>query len=161
MASGIDRRRRSNAPSARCNIKRDAGRTKGDSMQVRRPSLICSNSLWFLLAHQLLYQGAWLCLYFARGQCHLGPDCAYLHRRPTDYDDARLDMMHDVFGRGRHMTDRDDMGGVGSFSRENRTLYIGGLRNARGANIEEDVIKAFAEWGDLEHGMIFFLRLLG
>jgi hypothetical protein len=123
-----DRPKRSNAPSARCNIKRDAGRTKGDSMQ-----------------------GAWLCLYFARGQCHLGPDCAYLHRRPTDYDDARLDMMHDVFGRGRHMTDRDDMGGVGSFSRENRTLYIGGLRNARGGNIEEDVIKAFAEWGDLEH----------
>lgn len=34
-------------------------------------------------------------------------------------------------------TDRDDMGGVGSFNRDNRTLYIGGLiRPKNGANLE-------------------------
>ncbi len=187
---------RSNAPSARCNIKRDAGRTKGDSNT-----------------------GAYLCLYFARGQCHLGGECPFLHRRPSDADEVKLSLTHDVFGRERHLTDRDDMGGVGaylahvfvcvcmrcmcvcmvlrvnvnvacfvvcifkahelsintlrmmcvcvraliahsgiyffvsgSFSRENRTLYIGGLRSVKGVNVEEEIIKTFAEWGDLEYG---------
>ena len=31
----------------------------------------------------------------------------------------------DIFGRERHADDRSDMGGIGSFSRENRTLYVG------------------------------------
>jgi hypothetical protein len=34
----------------------------------------------------------------------------------------------DIFGRERFATDRDDMGGIGTFSRENRTLYIGRVR---------------------------------
>ena len=31
----------------------------------------------------------------------------------------------DIFGRDKHSDYRDDMGGVGSFMRQNRTLYIG------------------------------------
>ena len=33
-------------------------------------------------------------------------------------------------------TDRDDMGGVGNFNRDCRTLYIGGLRRLPGLKLE-------------------------
>jgi hypothetical protein len=122
------RDKRSNAVEARCNIKRDAGRTRGDSMP-----------------------GAYICIFFSRGACYLGEECTFLHRRPTDEDENRVDLMHDVFGRERHKTDRDDMGGVGSFNRDNRTLYVGGLKTNAGVNLEEQIIKHFAEWGDLEY----------
>lgn len=42
------------------------------------------------------------------------------------------------------------MGGVGSFSRENRTLYVGGLRRVRGVDLEDLVRRNFVEWGKLE-----------
>ena len=32
---------------------------------------------------------------------------------PTPEDEKRLDLLHDIFGRERHATDRDDMRGVG------------------------------------------------
>lgn len=32
--------------------------------------------------------------------------------------------MHDVFGRERHRENREDMSGVGSFSKDQRTLYV-------------------------------------
>jgi len=41
------------------------------------------------------------------------------------------------------------MGGVGSFSRDNKTLYISGLK--RTANLEESVTSHFAEWGELTY----------
>lgn len=50
------------------------------------------------------------------------------HRFPSAAIEARLPLTHDVFGRERHVSDRDDMGGVGCLSRPGKTLYIGGLQ---------------------------------
>lgn len=54
----------------------------------------------------------------------------------------------DVFGREKHSDYRDDMGGVGSFGRQNRTLYIGKLHSGNG--MENVLVKHFDEWGDIE-----------
>ncbi|GMF70166.1 unnamed protein product [Aspergillus oryzae] len=43
---------------------------------------------------------------------------------------------------------RDDMGGVGSFMRQNRTLYVGRIHVTD--DIEEVVARHFAEWGEIE-----------
>jgi RNA recognition motif-containing protein len=52
----------------------------------------------------------------------------------SDEDEQKLSTTKDVFGRDRHLTDREDMGGVGSFSRENTTLYVGGLTAGAGGH---------------------------
>ncbi len=44
------------------------------------------------------------------------------------------------------------MGGVGTFSRENRTLYVGGVRRVKGVDLHELVVRNFVEWGELEAG---------
>lgn len=75
----------------------------------------------------------------------------------------------DIFGREKHGTYRDDMGGVGSMHRVNRTLYVGRIsedtsmsfRSAGGAksNVDPDgenspmakiVRRHFSEWGEIE-----------
>lgn len=43
---------------------------------------------------------------------------------------------------------RDDMGGVGSFTRQNRTLYIGRLKETKGT--EHILEKHFEEFGEIE-----------
>lgn len=46
---------------------------------------------------------------------------------------------------------RDDMGGVGSFSRQNRTLYVGRIKETGpGPDTEQIVIRHFKEWGEIE-----------
>lgn len=109
----------------RCKIATDAGYTRADGGN-----------------------NAYCCLYFARGCCPYGSECSYLHRLPppqSTLPDASLD----VFGREKHSDYRDDMGGVGSFSRQNRTLYIGRLREIS-KNTEELVESNFQEWGEIE-----------
>ena len=54
----------------------------------------------------------------------------------------------DVFGRDKHSDYRDDMGGVGSFMRQNRTIYVGRIHVTD--DIEEIVARHFAEWGQIE-----------
>ncbi|KAJ9114077.1 hypothetical protein QFC22_005897 [Naganishia vaughanmartiniae] len=45
---------------------------------------------------------------------------------------------------------QDDMGGVGSFGRQNRTLYVGKMREgATKADTEEIVRRHFGEWGEI------------
>ncbi|KAG0150484.1 hypothetical protein CROQUDRAFT_58187 [Cronartium quercuum f. sp. fusiforme G11] len=108
----------------RCKISLDAGYTRADE----------SNN-------------SYCCLYFARGCCPLGRECSFLHRLPppqSQLPDASLD----AFGREKHSDYRDDMGGVGSFSRQNRTLYIGRIKEVK--NIEELVEKHFQEWGEID-----------
>jgi RNA recognition motif-containing protein len=58
----------------------------------------------------------------------------------------------DCFGRDKHADYRDDMGGVGSFQRQNRTIYIGRIHVTD--DIEEIVSRHFAEWGQIERGML-------
>jgi hypothetical protein len=121
-------------PGTRCNILTDAGKTKAA-------------------------KGSPFCIYFAHGRCALGSECTFLHRIPTPEDEARLDLAHDIFGRERFSTDREDMGGVGSFSRENRTLYIGGLKNLRGVDaLEQSVRKHFQEWGPIEYVRVIITK---
>ncbi|KAF1792971.1 Torus domain [Phytophthora cactorum] len=82
-------------------------------------------------------------------------ECSYYHRLPSAADETRIGMMHDCFGRERHATDRDDMSGVGNFTRNSRTLYVGGLKTASGHEAlkqQQDALwKQFGEWGEVEN----------
>ena len=92
----------------RCHPERDAGWTKATLTS--------------------LTERAAFCIHFARGGCAKGSECTYHHRIPTAEDDGALDTSRDVFGRERHASHRDDMGGVGSMMSNCRTLYVGGLK---------------------------------
>ena len=59
-----------------------------------------------------------------------------------------MDLAHDVFGRERHRSHRDDMGGTGSIEKGCKTLYVGGLSSR--SNIEEILWQEFSEWGEIE-----------
>lgn len=51
------------------------------------------------------------------------------------------------------------MGGVGSFQRQNRTLYIGRIKETgTGPETEEVVRRHFKEWGEIEKSAFFFMR---
>ncbi|KEF61110.1 uncharacterized protein A1O9_02675 [Exophiala aquamarina CBS 119918] len=110
------------APS-RCNIRNDSGWTAADKTP-----------------------GSFFCLFFARGLCPKGHECQYLHRLPTVFDVFNPNI--DCFGRDKHSDYRDDMGGVGSFTRQNRTLYVGRIHVTD--DIEEVVARHFQEWGEIE-----------
>lgn len=111
----------------RCNISKDSGYTKADKVP-----------------------GSYFCLFFARGQCPRGQECEYLHRLPavTDLFNPNVD----CFGRDKHSDYRDDMGGVGSFMRQNHTLYVGRIHVSD--DIEEVVARHFAEWGQIERSTV-------
>ncbi|OXV12080.1 hypothetical protein Egran_00159 [Elaphomyces granulatus] len=110
------------APS-RCNIAKDSGYTRADKVA-----------------------GSYFCLFFAKGLCSKGDECEYLHRLPTIHDIFNPNV--DCFGRDKFSDYRDDMGGVGSFMRQNRTLYVGRIHVTD--DIEEVVARHFSEWGQVE-----------
>ncbi|KAM0144563.1 hypothetical protein ACHAP3_000592 [Botrytis cinerea] len=111
------------AAAGRCNIANDTGYTKADKVT-----------------------GSYFCLFFARGICPKGQECEYLHRLPGIHDMFNPNV--DVFGRDKHSDYRDDMGGTGSFMRQNRTIYVGRIHASD--DIEEIVARHFAEWGQVE-----------
>lgn len=90
---------------------------------------------------------AFICMFFARGCCPKGRDCEYLHRLPGP-SHKLPDYSCDVFGRPKHADYRDDMGGVGSFNRMNRTLYVGKIKATR--DVENIVERHFEEFGPIE-----------
>ncbi|GAB7360186.1 hypothetical protein MBLNU230_g7948t1 [Neophaeotheca triangularis] len=115
----------------RCNIALDSGYTRADKTP-----------------------GSYFCLFFARGLCPHGQDCQYLHRLPNSrigkeggFPDIFSSNI-DCFGRDKHSDYRDDMGGVGSFMRVNRTLYVGRIHVSD--DIEEVVARHFQEWGQID-----------
>lgn len=114
------------APS-RCSIARDSGYTRADKVT-----------------------GSYFCLFFARGICPKGHECEYLHRLPGIHDLFNPNV--DCFGRDKHSDYRDDMGGVGSFMRQNRTLYVGRIHVTD--DIEEIVARHFQEWGEIERSKL-------
>ncbi|KAH3761697.1 pre-mRNA-splicing factor cwc2 [Pelomyxa schiedti] len=121
----------------RVNILKDAGRTHADD-------------------------GAPVCIHFAMGKCALGSECSYKHQIPTEDDERRTGLTQDVFGRERYKTDRDDMGGVGNFSKENRTLYLGGLKTEVPVpEMETSLRKHFGEFGELEYVRVLAGRGIG
>jgi len=115
----------------RCNVALDSGYTKADKVP-----------------------GSYFCLFFARGLCPKGQDCEYLHRLPNSRlgkEGGLGDIFPsnvDCFGRDKFSDYRDDMGGVGSFMRVNRTLYVGRIHVTD--DIEEVVARHFQEWGQVE-----------
>ncbi|KAL9048301.1 MAG: hypothetical protein Q9162_007791, partial [Coniocarpon cinnabarinum] len=109
----------------RLNVKNHTGYTRADA----NPSV------------------AFFCLFFARGICPRGRDCEYLHRLPTSVFDVYSGQT-DCFGREKHSDYRDDMGGVGTFSRQNRTLYVGRVHPT--PDVEEVVARHFSEFGPIE-----------
>ncbi|KAH8600858.1 hypothetical protein B0O99DRAFT_502601 [Bisporella sp. PMI_857] len=119
------------AAAGRCNIVRDSGYTKADKIN-----------------------GSYFCLFFARGICPKGQECEYLHRLPGIHDMFNPNI--DVFGRDKHADYRDDMGGVGSFMRQNRTIYVGRIHVTD--DIEEVVARHFAEWGQIERTRVLNTR---
>ncbi|KAF2446167.1 hypothetical protein P171DRAFT_430379 [Karstenula rhodostoma CBS 690.94] len=119
------------AAQGRCNVAKDSGYTKADKTP-----------------------GSYFCLFFARGICPKGVDCEYLHRLPTVTDMFPSNV--DCFGRDKFSDYRDDMGGVGSFQRQNRTLYIGRVHVTD--DIEEIVARHFQEWGQVERVRVLTAR---
>ncbi|KAH7106226.1 hypothetical protein BKA62DRAFT_287102 [Auriculariales sp. MPI-PUGE-AT-0066] len=109
----------------RCNVARDSGYTRAQTTGMR-----------------------YCCLFFARGCCPYGYECEYLHVLPTE---QLPDTSKDCFTREKFSDYRDDMGGVGSFTRENRTLYIGRIKETGpGEETEEIVSRHFREWGTID-----------
>jgi len=88
-------------------VARDSGTTKGSEASKNNISKVK------------------ICLMFAQGCCPHGHECRFLHRIPLESD--REEEGVDCFGRERFATDRQDLGGIGSFSRYNTTLYIGAV----------------------------------
>ena len=111
------------AAPGRCSIAKDSGYTRGDKVA-----------------------GSYFCLFFSKGLCPRGQECEYLHRLPGLFDTFNPNV--DCFGRDKHSDYRDDMGGVGSFMRQNRTLYVGRIHVTD--DIEEVVARHFAEWGQVD-----------
>lgn len=56
----------------RCCLDEDAGFTSANMMDPRASK-------------------HYFCLYFARGCCHLGSECSFLHSIPQDKDEKRFD----------------------------------------------------------------------
>ncbi|KAK3676402.1 Pre-mRNA-splicing factor [Recurvomyces mirabilis] len=83
--------------------------------------------------------GSYFCLFFARGLCPRAKEGGLGDIYPSNVD---------CFGRDKFSDYRDDMGGVGSFMRVNRTLYIGRIHVTD--DIEEVVARHFQEWGQVE-----------
>lgn len=95
----------------------------------------------------------YICLFFARGCCPYGWECEYRHVLPDEVETVP-DTSKDCFARDKFADFRDDMGGVGSFNRQNRTLYIGRIKEVgTGPETEEVVVRHFREWGTIEKGM--------
>jgi hypothetical protein len=93
------------------------------------------------------------CIYFARGICHHGSDCNYLHRIPTASDEVKhlSEPQYDIFGRDR-LDEEGATKRIGSISRECTTLYIylGGAATQPRAILEKAVSDSFAPWGPLD-----------
>ncbi|KAF8635611.1 hypothetical protein AX15_000251 [Amanita polypyramis BW_CC] len=111
----------------RCQVRKDAGLTRANMTGMK-----------------------YCCLFFARGCCPYGWECEYLHVLPEP-GNAKPDSSKDCFARDKFADYRDDMGGVGSFNRQNRTLYIGRIKETgTGPETEGVVIRHFREWGTIE-----------
>jgi hypothetical protein len=120
---------------AQLDIERDCGVTRGSKMIGRKP---------------------YICLHFARGECDQGSECLFLHRLPNADDERSVDCFHDVFGREKHRDERDDMTGVGSFNREGKTLYVGGLQNARARKMEQILDAYFGTFGEINNIRVIY-----
>ena len=92
-----------------------------------------------------------LCLHFARGACIHGKDCTYRHVAPAAVDETMAGAPSDVFGRTRHASFRDDMGGTGNWNRDCKTLYVGRVCSIPpDEEIHATLVRHFGEFGQIE-----------
>lgn len=113
--------------------------------------------------------GTYFCVYFARGACTEGVNCRFYHRVPQEEDLARGsdDNLRDIFGRARHASHKDNLQGIGSFSKECRTLMVSRIKldpsqdRFKGTSTQistKETVRLlyenFAPWGEVED--IFF-----
>ncbi|KAK4864303.1 hypothetical protein LT330_009830 [Penicillium expansum] len=84
----------------------------------------------------------------APSRCNIARDSGYTRadRIPGSFFWFNPNM--DCFGRDKHSDYKEDMSGVGSFTRQNRTIYVG--RITVSDDIEEVCSRHFAEWGQIE-----------
>lgn len=109
---------------------------------------------------------SYFCFYFAKGCCNLGHQCTYYHRVPTSSDEELCDVAHDVFGRERFSDHREDMGGVGSFNCESKTLFVGDIRFDRTRadavhQVESQLVESFSVWGTVENVRVIASKGIG
>jgi hypothetical protein len=103
---------------------------------------------------------SYICLFFARGCCPYGYECEYLHTLPIG-DAVPPETSKDCFARDKFADYRDDMGGVGSFSRINRTLYVGRVKETGdGDHTEEVVRRHFSMFGEIERSVYLYFSWL-
>ena len=101
--------------------------SRHDKVGLIEPALTAcdpENDSGWTIADSKIKQSAWFCYWFAKGACNKGSECEYRHRIPTLADDLVADPMFDVFGRRRHADHQAEMGGVGSFLKECKGLYV-------------------------------------
>ena len=125
---------RDRAPAAtRCDLEKDVGYTKADLMEP---------------------ETAYWCLHFVRGCCSEGGNCRFFHRIPNVEECKRIAHTKDLFGRTRHATHRDDMGGIGCFQKECRTLCACDVKIPPGSDpvdqVNEMLWRHFSLWGRVE-----------
>ena len=102
----------------------------------------------------------YFCLFFSRGCCPYGWECEYVHALPNE-STSLPDNSKDGFARDKFSDYRDDMGGVGTFTRQNRTLYVGRIKEVgTGDETEEVVRRHFKEWGEIEKSPCCFSPFL-
>lgn len=114
----------------KCDVDKDSGYTKADRYATEGE----------------INRSSFICLYFARGYCCNGKNCSYLHRIPSELDIFSPTV--DCFGREKFMDYRDDMSGIGSFGKVNKTLYVGRISDCSG-NIELKLSQVFGKFGDV------------
>ncbi|KAI8331269.1 hypothetical protein EDC96DRAFT_548782 [Choanephora cucurbitarum] len=131
--SGLERdfNKQSTRPKFKVDIAKDAGETIGSRNK-----------------------NAYFCLFFAKGMCSKGPRCTMWHRVPTTED--TIETTIDCFGRDKFTDFRQDMGGVGGFIRENRTLYVG--RIAITEDVYDVIRRHFGQFGPLDRVRILKSR---
>lgn len=98
--------------------------------------------------------GAYFCLFFARGCCASGVNCKWYHRVPSMQDCELVDQTKDIFGRARFSTFREDMKGIGSFAKETRAIYVSDYHLPNNDNgvtqLYEVLLRHFSLWGEIE-----------
>lgn len=129
----------------RCDPIRDTGYTRADKLKQTNSLKNNGSTKKSLFYH---------CLYFAKGICCKGSKCEYFHHVPTN----EVSVVYDCFGREKYSDFRDDMGGIGSFQKQNKTLYVSGLQQGSGlpsnmssAAVEQRVKTRFQQFGDIEY----------
>lgn len=136
------------AAAGRCNVVKDSGYTRADKVTGSYFCLFFARGIWYVTTKKRQVHGLLI------RNSPKGQECEYLHRLPTIHDIFNPNV--DCFGRDKFSDYRDDMGGVGSFMRQNRTLYIGRIHVSD--DIEEIVARHFQEWGQIERVRVLTSR---